>query len=151
MKFRSDFVTNSSSSSFVIAFKDLPNVDDEILKRYPFINMLMNLYETIIFSDGSNSSSTTEGVVCASVEKLEEYFMKNYNWFIKAESLEKLFEQRPKYKTLYDSCVEHISKGYRIIFKEIDYSDDILDSMINAISYCGEYLVILKGNQDYLV
>ena len=32
-----------------------------------------------------------------------------------------------------------------------NYSDDILDSMINAISYCGEYLVILKGNQDYLV
>ena len=40
MKIREDFVTNSSSSSYVIAYKASPNFDEETIQRYPILKGL---------------------------------------------------------------------------------------------------------------
>ena len=64
MKLRTDFVTNSSSSSFVIAYKEFPNLDEDILNRYPFLRNINEMVEKILFSAGSSYDETTEGVLC---------------------------------------------------------------------------------------
>ena len=62
MKIRSDFVTNSSSSSYVIAYKGLDANHPSILNK---------MIEIVLFSDGGYE--TTRGEKVRTIDELDSY------------------------------------------------------------------------------
>lgn len=71
MKIRSDFVTNSSSSSYVIAYKGLDT-------PHPSIKSLNKMIEIVLFSDGGYE--TTRGEKVRTIDELDSYMVDTYGY-----------------------------------------------------------------------
>ena len=120
MKIREDFVTNSSSSSYIIAFKDLPEIDKETLEKYSFLKPYKEVLNEVIF-ESSGSYETTDGEIFENLENLRDYLMEEYGYY--NESFEELLKEDEYVSSLYKDCAEKIGEGYKILIKEVGYGD----------------------------
>lgn len=141
MKIRSDYVTNSSSSSYVIAYKTLPEIDEETLTKYPFLKNYGKLIETVLFTEGDND--TTAGVVSRTKEEYDKNFVSEYGWK-KDSTVESIIEDDDYLTDMYNRAVEYLEKGFNILDKRVDYNDTYCSNMINELAEDKENFVILE-------
>ena len=141
MKIRSDYVTNSSSSSYVIAYKTLPEIDEETLTKYPFLKNYGKLIETVLFAEGDND--TTAGVVSRTKEEYDKNFVSEYGWK-KDSTVESILEDDDYLTDMYNRAVEYLEKGFNILDKRVDYNDIYCSNMIKELAEDKENFVILE-------
>ena len=143
MKVRTSHVTNSSSSSFIIAYSNMPEFDKETLSKYPFLKTYGCLIEKILMATGDND--TSEGERFSNKDEVGEHILDCYSWR-RNKTLEEVLEDDEWAKEEYDLMMEYINKGYNILQKSIDYCDDALVGLIEHIDD-GENVTIV-GRYD---
>lgn len=117
MKIRKGFVTNSSSSSFIIAIKN--NLEEESMK---------------VFLDNMFKDS------CSDKEKYEKDILWNYGY----NSVEELKEDSYIYKE-YQKSIKAIEEGYSIVCESVEYDAvEQFDTMITALEKAGVAKILEK-------
>lgn len=128
MKIRMDFVTNSSSSSYVIAYK---KVDDSAVKTLP--EPIQKMYEVFTRYFFGNSISNEK--------ELQEYFSEVYGY----DSLEEM-EEDDWAKQEYEEYLSKIKQGYSIAFLEAAYGEETIPAILQELED-GENFIILEFDE----
>lgn len=129
MKIRKDYVTNSSSSSYVIAYQDIPEIDSETIAKYPMLANFKQLMNLILFS-ASDYLDTTKGVKYTSKEEVSKIFLSDWGY----NTIEEAIESGEDYLVKQiERCFEAIDNGYTILMKDIDYSDDTIRRIFRTL------------------
>lgn len=143
MKIRNDYVTNSSSSSYVIAYKSLPEIDEETLKKYPFLKNYGKLIETALFTEGDND--TTAGTVSRTKEEYDDNFISEYGWRDNV-TVESILKDDDYLVDMYNKAIEYLEKGFCILDKRVDYNDTYCQNMIRELAEDKDNFVILEDD-----
>ena len=131
MKIRLDYVTNSSSSSYIVAFKNRYDFDEETLKKYPFLKHYNGEMDRILhYLSRPNWSDTELDFEINTKEELDNFCLEYYCW--NGEDFEDWLKTKEA-QDHYFLMKNYLDKGYSILKFDIDYSDDYLKEEIHNL------------------
>lgn len=128
MKINNDFVTNSSSTSFVIAYRPCKG-NTTLEARYS------KLLEFAL--DMESWGGTTVGLRATNEKELEEVFLERFCGYGGHEDL----AEDPWIREQYEKSLEYIKSGFQIVLKDISYFEKCAET----------FKEIAKDNEDFII
>ena len=144
MKIRTDYVTNSSSSSYVISYSSIPEFDAETVEKYPCVQVLRPLIEAIMFCE-DDYGDTTAGETVTTIEELDNFLISERGWG-EYNTIEKLIEECDIGEGEYEAYTDEINAGHSLLFKSVGYSDTSLVGLLKELEKCDAGIKILFGD-----
>lgn len=126
-KCRTSFVTNSSSSSFILAVKDEGFLNSGTSKLEKFV-------KGIIFGNAE---------VIKTKEELDEYCSERYCY--NGITLEEYLKDNEYEREEYQKYLQYIDNGYLIVEREVDNSEETMMDLINEMPD-GENIIMIGGD-----
>ena len=131
MKIRSDFVTNSSSSSYIIAYRNISDIKTDDVKVQKLIDVYNHLVKVLFTGD--------ECDVIRTVDELNEYYLSIYSYG--DTTLDEFLRDNDWISSRYYNHKRLMEDGYQITNISIEYSDE----------YFGEILDLLDDGENIIV
>lgn len=132
MKYKSSFVTNSSSSSFVIALKKMPEIDSETIEKYPFIKGYVKMINEFLKADYDITN----------IDELNSYAKEMY-WYQDSDfDISKLDDYEI---ARYNRYKENIENGYSIKVIDVDYNEESKSELLNSLEDGNNFILLQRG------
>lgn len=142
MKLRTDYVTNSSSSSFIIAYRSLPEIDSETIAKYPFLKNYCKYIESVLFE--GDWHETSDGYVYNTKEEWNERML-DYFCVAENENLADVLEEEDGTE-MYNEAIKYLERGWHILEKSVGYGDTRCYDMINTLAQDKDNFIIVAGD-----
>ena len=132
MKIRTGFVTNSSSSSYIIAFKGIKQEEKDLIQSDSIKNYI-ELIEKFIFQESTTFKTK---------EEYDKYFLDQHS-YKDIDTIEKILDDDEYLSEKYKECINKIEQGYYIIDMCVDYQNESKYDLIRYMND-GKNFIILR-------